>query len=240
MAAKNGQLRGISRRRDNIKMNQLSVISRPSEQIKKNPKFVWDKKSGRYRYLDTGKFVGKDAVAYLTRKNIDLVQQELNFIKDQTIAGKMTLTEFQSITARNIKTLHIQQAILARGGSANFTSADRARVSAILQQESDRIIGITQKLKDGTLSKAQFSAQYNTFAKKSQISFEESVMQNNIENGMVAMRRLLGVTDKHCQSCLNYAARGIQPIGTLPLPMQACECRSNCKCRVVYYRSFNP
>ena len=221
-------------------MNGLPTIQKPAEEIKNTPKFVYDKRSGRYRYLDTGKFVSKEAVTYLTRKNINLVQQELDLIRDQTIAGKITLTEFQAITARNLKSLHIQQSILARGGAANFTSADRLRVSETLRAENERLAGIARNLVDGNLSKAQFAAQYNTFAKKSQVSFEESVLQNNIDNGLVAMRRFLGATDKHCASCLRYAARGMQPIGTLPLPMRACECRSNCKCRVVYYRSFSP
>jgi hypothetical protein len=54
------------------------------------------------------------------------------------------------------------------------------------------------------------------------------------------MRRILDAQAVHCQDCINYAARGIVPIGAVPMPGQRCACRSRCKCRIEYLRQQFP
>jgi hypothetical protein len=54
------------------------------------------------------------------------------------------------------------------------------------------------------------------------------------------MRRILDFQAQHCQDCLDYAARGLVPIGSVPLPGQRCACRARCRCRVEYKRQQFP
>jgi hypothetical protein len=54
------------------------------------------------------------------------------------------------------------------------------------------------------------------------------------------MKRKLDGQAQHCQDCLDYAARGIVPIGTLPLPGQRCACRARCRCSIEYFRQQAP
>jgi hypothetical protein len=49
-------------------------------------------------------------------------------------------------------------------------------------------------------------------------------------------RRLLGVAE-HCPDCIDFAARGWQPVGTLPPPTVGSRCMSNCKCTMIYSTS---
>jgi len=71
-------------------------------------------------------------------------------------------------------------------------------------------------------------------------SYWEGASIRQGKQGYTLMQRILDSQAKHCQNCLDYAARGIVPIGSLPLPGQRCECRSNCKCRVKYLRQQAP
>jgi hypothetical protein len=54
------------------------------------------------------------------------------------------------------------------------------------------------------------------------------------------MRRILDPQAQHCQDCIDHSARGMVPIGSLPMPGQRCACRARCKCRVEYFRQQAP
>jgi hypothetical protein len=54
------------------------------------------------------------------------------------------------------------------------------------------------------------------------------------------MRRKLDAQAQHCEDCMQYAARGVVPIGSVPLPGQRCACGSRCRCRVEYFRQQFP
>ena len=51
-------------------------------------------------------------------------------------------------------------------------------------------------------------------------------------NGMTLERRILGAAD-HCDDCLEAAALGWQPIGTLPAIGDS-RCMTNCHCEFDY------
>lgn len=51
--------------------------------------------------------------------------------------------------------------------------------------------------------------------------------------GFTEMRRVLHPAD-HCDPCVEWAGRGWQPIGTMPLPTQDTPCGNNCRCTVEY------
>jgi hypothetical protein len=60
------------------------------------------------------------------------------------------------------------------------------------------------------------------------------------QRGFSLMRRILDEQAVHCASCLSYAARGIVPIGSVPMPGVRCECGARCKCSVRYFRQQAP
>ncbi len=50
-------------------------------------------------------------------------------------------------------------------------------------------------------------------------------------------RRILNDRCQHCDDCKKLAAKGWQPINTLPAPGDSCQCLSNCQCRFEFMNS---
>jgi hypothetical protein len=71
-------------------------------------------------------------------------------------------------------------------------------------------------------------------------SFWEGTAIRQQRQGYSLMQRILDNQAQHCQDCLDYAARGIVSLGSLPLPGQRCACRARCRCSVRYLRQQAP
>jgi hypothetical protein len=52
--------------------------------------------------------------------------------------------------------------------------------------------------------------------------------------GQTMMMRVARADKRTCEDCLNYAAQGWVPIGTLPPPGQMCACHDRCRCYIEY------
>jgi len=52
--------------------------------------------------------------------------------------------------------------------------------------------------------------------------------------GMKQMRRRANLDKKACQDCRGYDNLGWQPIGTLPVPGERCQCHDRCRCVMDY------
>lgn len=198
------------------------------------PGVRWDSKSGRYRYTDTGRFLSREAFLSITRRQISYSEKQLESLNTQLIKGELSLRRWQVETAEALKSLHLRQAILTKGGVDRMTDADYLRVGRSLRSEYKYLQNFAKDVKAGKLSEAQLRARSKLYLENSrgQVHRFEAVAAK--EKGYQFMQRFLGRTDRHCSDCVGYAGLGIQEIGKLPLPTEGCACRANCKCRVKY------
>lgn len=213
-----------------------------------SPYWAWDDKSGRYRDRSTGRYLSQQNLAALQRKHIAAIERDIQIIGDLLLRGQISLRTWQEATATSIKTLWLHQLILSRGGVKQATSSDYLAVGRELKQQYGWLKQFAIDLQRGyslsstgqqtPMTPARFKARLSLYAKAGRISYEQGKQEVAKSQGKLLMRRLLGITDRHCQNCLDYAAVGVRPVGTLPLPGVACSCRSNCLCRVVYYGSL--
>jgi len=54
------------------------------------------------------------------------------------------------------------------------------------------------------------------------------------DQGYREMRRVPVLDRKTCPDCVNFGQLGWQPLGTLPMPGQDCQCYDRCRCRIDY------
>jgi hypothetical protein len=195
--------------------------------------FAWDVKSQRYRYRDSGRFVPREAMLNLQRGYVETVKKDLQTVGKLLADGKINLHTWQEATAKTVKSLHVNQAILGRGGVDRMTSADYLKVGRELRSQYQYLRQFAVDLTQGKLTRAQFEARLNLYANSSNLSHAASEQQNSIEAGFKYMRRKLHASES-CPDCIEYAARGIVEIGSLPLPKQNCQCGANCRCSVEY------
>ncbi|MBW4422494.1 MAG: hypothetical protein KME13_25330 [Myxacorys californica WJT36-NPBG1] len=198
-----------------------------------SPDFIWDRRSGRYRYGDSGKFVPREAMLNLQRGYVETIKADFQTLGGLLADGKISLRTWQETTAKTIKTLHTNQAILGRGGVDRMTSADYLAVGRELRSQYKYLQQFATDLTKGTMTRAQFEQRLKLYANSSNISFSQTQQQNSKDNGDRYMRRRLHASES-CPDCILYAARGVVAIGSLPLPKQNCQCGANCRCTVEY------
>lgn len=203
-----------------------------------SPEFIWDEKARRYKYAGTNRYLSREAMLNLTARQITQTKQDLATLGNLLTGGKISLATWQEETAKTLKSLHLRQAILARGGVDRMTANDYLQVGRTLKEEYGYLRNFAADTTTGQMSTAQFRDRLSMYADKSRVSYELANRQNHIDQGYVMMERTLGATDRHCGDCLRYAAAGPQPIGWLPMPTQGCVCRARCKCSVRYIKSI--
>jgi len=198
--------------------------------------FIFDKSVGRYRYKDSGKFAPEKAILNLSQKRINETKKEVKNLNDSLYDGSLNLEEWQRATSKKLKTLHIENSALGKGGLKNMNNRDYSRIGGTLKNEYKYLKRLSEQIKNGEITEKQARERINKFVKKSRFSFFESQKITKEEAGYKWMRRRLSIAE-HCPDCINYANAGWQPIGTLPQPTQACRCQANCVCYVEYSKS---
>jgi len=222
-------------------MSSLNDLAQFSETIVRLDESSWrfDPISGRYRGAN-GRFLSARAVEVLVDGRINKLGAELRRFTRMLSVGDITLDQWQGSVREALKLVHVQAAIIGNGGRETMSSSDWGKIGQRLRVEYAFLQGFARDLLDGRVSYPMAAARIGLYAQSVRGSYWEGSSIRQEKQGYSLMRRILDSQVQHCQDCLDYAARGTVPIGSLPLPGQRCACRSNCKCRVKYLRQQMP
>ena len=222
-------------------MYSLSDLSQFSEAIARFDQSSWryDPISGRYRGAN-GRFLSARAVEALVDGRINKLGTELRRFTRMLGDGDITLDQWQASVREALKLVHVQAAIIGNGGRETMGAADWGRIGQRLRVEYAYLQNFANDLLGARVSTAQSLARIGLYAQSVRGSFWEGTSIRQEKQGYSLMRRILDSQAKHCQDCLDYAARGVVSIGSLPLPGQRCACRANCRCSVKYFRQQVP
>lgn len=201
-------------------------------------------KAKRFQVVETGKFIKEATVLelldnYRTQKSIE-VNRHIEALYNSAKQSD-DYTNFLDITANELKNLHFVNYVVGRGGVKALTNQDIDIMNKQLKKELtvsfDPITGqafglqeVTALLENGEISQAQFSARISTYVRGTRKSYWQGV--NSRQDLDYVKRNLNG--DNHCQECISYAAMGVVRRELMPLPGEACSCRSNCNCTLSY------
>lgn len=199
----------------------------------------YDQRSGRYRN-EKGRFLSKAAVGMLVDGRIYKLEAQLKRFTRMLSDGSITLDQWQGSVREAIKASHIQAATIGYGGRAEMGSAEYGRIGQRLRSEYTYLQGFVRDLLDGRVSAPMAIARVGLYAQSVRGSYWQGTEMREQQRGFSLMRRILDDQAVHCQDCLNYAARGIVPIGSVPMPGVRCTCGARCKCRVEYFRQQAP
>lgn len=146
------------------------------------------------------------------------------------IDGKITIAQWQTGMRDIIRVIHREATILAYGGAQNVTPSVWGYLGSLVKKQyrfldnfADEIAANPEAWLNGRLfirMEMYGKADFNTF---------ELMLQRKAQlEGKTEERRVLGVAD-HCDCCVEQAAQGWQPIGTLR-DIGDCTCLTNCRC----------
>lgn len=130
--------------------------------------------------------------------------------------------------------------IVGKGGLKQIKNSDIKLLNSKLKDEltlgfsnegsSYGLQEVFNQFEQSEISQAQFISRVQAYGKGSRRAYFLGQDQRQTQP---YMQRFLHGTN-NCQSCISYANAGMVKNGSLPLPGDACECRSNCNCTVKY------
>lgn len=159
---------------------------------------------------------------------------------NQILEKDLSLDDAYKQISQIIKDAWTVEFIVGKGGLKQIDSDDIKLLNKKLKSEltldfsidgnSYGLEELFNQYDQGQISKAQFVARVQTYAKGSRRAYFFG--QDQRQTLPYVQRTLHG--NDNCQSCILYADAGIVKNGNIPLPGEACECRSNCNCTITY------
>lgn len=216
-------------------LNDLSQLSSIVLSSRLDAQWSYDRRTGRFRD-EKGRFLSEKGVQALVDGRIDRLDAQLRRFTKMLADGAITLEQWQGSVQEAIKAAHLQAAIIGHGGRAGMGAAEYGRIGQRLRQEYAYLQSFALDLLEQRSSAAMALARISLYAQSVRSSFWEGTSIRKEQQGFGLMQRILDPQAQHCDDCRGYAARGIVPIGSVPLPGQRCACRARCRCSVRYFR----
>jgi hypothetical protein len=192
--------------------------------------YAWDAFAGRYVEIASGNYVPFTEVREALEANISAAQQEIKRVTQMLIDGDLSLDDWQTSMMDQIKLIHINSAVAARGGWAQMTQSDWGYVGRQIRTQYEYLRNFVAEIQNGIQPlNGRALMRANMYGDAARGTFED--MRRRVEElvyGMQEEMRVLGIAD-HCVDCLAAANRWA-PIGTLPRIGNS-RCKTNCHCR---------
>jgi len=197
------------------------------------PPYRWNAGAGRYVDVATGRFLPKQVEVRALDERITAGIDQVQALTSGMMRGVVTVAEWQTAVAVELRRMHTQAAALGRGGWAQMTPSDWGHVGRKLRDEYAYLRGFAEALASGTLSESQINVRVSQYVNGIWSRYWRGEMGAMQEAGMTEERRILTPAE-HCADCESYAAQGWQPLGSLPEPGDGSACGHNCRCIKVY------
>jgi hypothetical protein len=194
--------------------------------------YRFDERTGRYR-APSGRFLRQRDVRAAVDKLIQASGTRMRAMTEQLRSRQLTLGDWEIAMRRELSTLHVATATVAKGGRAEMSQSDYGRVGQLvreqfewLRERADKVLS-GQQFADGSLTaRAQLYAEAARGTHQTILS-REMVVRGFTEERNVEDREVI-----HCTgpgSCPAETAKGWVPIGTLiPLGQRKCLARDRC------------
>lgn len=197
----------------------------------------FDRASGRYQWVDTKRYVSNDTVLSVLEDERQRLKVRLQSVTRLMIDQKIELSDWQLRVATLLKESHLRSAVLGAGGKEMMSSQIYGAVGFQLQQQYKFLDNFAQAIYRGEITPAKGLYRIGTYANSTKVSFNRANQIARGGDGFNEAKRMLDPQAQHCRSCLRYSTGGRWvPIGDVVAPGFDCECRQNCRCRVVYRR----
>jgi hypothetical protein len=227
-------------------------------------RYTWDQRRLRYVRPD-GVTVKPSAVKQAVNSFVEDAGDELADVTRQMNAGEITIQEWQTRMAQQVKSTHLAVEIVAQGGVSQMTPQDMTRASKGIDFQLRRLLEFSKEVSridpnTGTLEELETPrvtvpavsdekaiARAKLYAATARSTYEESVLQSWLDlaaTGVaVEMKNVLHEPHEHCYTsekkktigCVEETRRGWVKLGTMSLPGRR-TCQMNCFCHVEYRR----
>lgn len=204
--------------------------------------YTYSAKTARFRSARTGRFVKAESVKDLTLKTFDRAAKVTRGYGEALQRGEISLSEWQTLMAREIKNVTLYAAGLANGGWDNLSPADFGRVGRWLAQGPSGGMGQYQYLQrfaeaieaglplDGNFLRRceMYVTQANQFYERERSRIREVMGFDEVRNRRHA--------SDSCAGCLEQEAKSWQKREAYQYPGSR-DCLARCRCSSTYRNS---
>jgi len=190
--------------------------------------YRYNNNAQRWTDLNTGRFVSNQSVTDEMRRHQQATFGALDSMTQNLYSGNITLEQWQTGVAQELKQAHLAQSMFANGGKHNMTSVEYGRVGGTLADEYRYLNNFAQGIANGTISEAQAQARIRQYGKATQQSYWREYSQAR-EGKQV---NWIVNPGENCTDCLDMESGNPHDAKTLdkfPGSGQT-QCRGNCNC----------
>lgn len=195
----------------------------------------YDRRAGQYRGLD-GRFIGRSRIESLVLQELGATELRMRELTTNLIDGSLLLEDWQTSIASKLKDSHIRLGLLASGGVNATGQKEFLSINTEIKKQFDYFNSFSESIGKGDLSVEQILARINQYAKSGRSTFYKLELETRRSDGFKRGRRLLDPQSNHCAACLNHQRIDWVDLSDLIAPGTDCQCRVNCRCRLLYSR----
>lgn len=195
----------------------------------------FDTKSGRYRDTTTGKFVARNIVIGHALSESDRLRVRLQGHARVLLSNKISVGEFQTRVAIDLKLSVIRNTILGAGGKSNTTTNQYLAAGRLLKEQYQLLGKFGKAIADVTLSAKQIIQRVGQYSNAATTAYYLAEKSGRQRYGFKQAIRSLDSQSQHCEDCVYYATGGRWlSIDKVIPPGVDCKCGGNCRCRIEY------
>lgn len=191
--------------------------------------------TGRYRDRATGRFVKELQVRTDLDKYIDAKNTRLDDLANQLRNREISLADWQLQMRNEMRLMHNNAAMVAKGGREQMTQADWGRTGRELRSQYEYL---DKWAKDIASGKAPIDGRLNwrarLYGQASRGTYEQERRAMAADKGNDEEMRILHAKES-CKGCISVAGYWA-PLGDLP-KLGSQDCSTNCLCTFEYRRS---
>lgn len=193
--------------------------------------FSFERGVARYRSLADGRFVSRATINDLLDAQVSSAERRLGNLITATHEGRLSPSWFAETMRTELRRLHLQERALAVGGFDRLTQSDYGSIGRRLRDDYARVARMAQELQDGTATLPQALSRMQGYLGSARAEYYEAERRVLGETGRQWEERRILNAQESCGDCIDLAARGWQPSGTLPLPGSGgTQCTVYCRC----------
>jgi hypothetical protein len=197
-----------------------------------DPGFRYNAKA--YSYVDErGRFLSRTDVRDVLDNALANNGRLVRDLTQQLQQGRISIADWQTGMAREIKNVHLYSAAAARGGWANMTPADYTRAGQRIEAQYIYLRGFAEDVASGkqplNARALERAAMYSEAGRNTFHHVERAEMEIR---GMTEERSVKDERDS-CDECVEQDALEWQPIGDA-VPIGERECLTRCRCSMDY------
>lgn len=205
------------------------------QQLPLNERYRWLPTAGKTgRYYDNQ---SKRLVSWLNvRRDIDTYidnsNKALDGLANQLRNREISLAEWQTAMREQMRAMHSNAAMAAKGGRAQMTHADWGRVGQELRFQYGKLDNFAKEIASGEVKlDGRLNWRAKLYGEACRGTHEQEKRSNSANKGLTEEMRILH-SKESCKGCQTHAGYWA-PIGTLP-KIGSQQCSTNCLCTFAF------